>query len=232
MNDLEKSVMPTLDSWITGQDATLKRGQVETLASWVTKTALTYALYYRPKDSPFRSADYAEFFQTKRPFKKSIIWVAFSDAPTAFVSAYLEPFWIQRADEESVDPDQLPTAASFSLGAHGVVFLARFWMNMPIKPDNALTRALTKYYFWNLPRKATVDLQRIEPPRRKVRGPVTKISPERLDSLRNSAAALMEAGGLPLEGLTEAEVSEVRKKWREGSDPAQLRQEFPQDGDE
>ena len=194
MAQLEEQAERILKPWIKGSPTRqmLSRQDQRTLGAWVMKTAAAYSLYLPHHLQPFSQRQLGDLVGAVAPPGQCLMWIAFSDDESAHVAAQLIPFWFGTA--QAATPETVPSAGSFYLGVHGVVFLTHFWQGPEV-----MGRALA------LPRQFRRDVQRVWPPRRHIKGPKRRIGSQQLSDMRRYLPALVASIGINAEGLTKKE---------------------------
>jgi hypothetical protein len=77
LSEIEVATMPVLTPLVQSDAAyTFTREDAATLATWITKTALTASLVHPDESNPIPKKYFTDLYEGRRPFADSVVWIA------------------------------------------------------------------------------------------------------------------------------------------------------------
>jgi hypothetical protein len=220
MSQLEKQAGSVLQRLMADERMDLSDDEQELLALWAAKTMLLYSKCREPIHQPFAEHAFRELYETRRPPRRYLLWIGRSDAPQAQVAMSLEPIlWAPKDTPPKKVATMPPTAANLYLATHGVVIIGHFFPEFE-EFDDDVCRLLS------FDRDHRIGLQRLWPPRGRVRWPLRPIPAFELDAQREYLARFAHETALPLAGLTSEEVVQATEMFQAGVEPKHIWEHF------
>jgi len=205
--------------FVAGWPIGLTPERLALLATWATKSWMAYALLSDPEANPFTTEEYRSMAASPAPLARSRLWLLHSHAPTAYVGIGVAGTLITFGE---ATPDLATTQnnAGFGYLATGgmVLFIA-------LAPhDHLEAHELLE------PFAAQADgVQRIWPAPTEQLFPEPAVPDEVMSDFLGWPDQMEEMLDLPVVGLTDEEVLQVRREFQAGAEPSELRERWSQD---
>jgi hypothetical protein len=218
MSRLENGVKTILEKFIFERESLqLTAESLQTLATWATKSWMAYALTRPAQQNPFTPGDYRAMTQSPSPFNRGRILIAHSEEPIAHAGIGISS-WLLSSLTSAPDMEATPDNTGYAyLAVANVVLTMTFTpAGAPKEVADALAPQLENSPFV---RRAWPDPQPHE-------FPLDALPHGDLANFLVAAEQVMEALGLPVEGLTSDDLSRVRDQYANGAAPDDLRRLF------
>jgi hypothetical protein len=200
----------------------LSNDNLTSLATWVTKSWMAYALTLDEQSNPFTVAEYRAMARNPAPLDRSAIWMFYSEHPRAHVGMGLLPILLHSMFDQ---PDFLAdrdNAAFGFLATSGTVFFLRLF---PADyPSNAAEVFVPDQF-------ASGGVRKIWPNPRRQFFPLDTVTDNDFDAILEFPTAVIEAITLPVEGLNDTDVADILAQYRAGSMPSELRKRWDRSAD-
>lgn len=218
MSGLESDVKAILEPFIlNGQPITLGTGELERLTTWVTKSAMAYALTTSRQQNPFTVGEYRSMSSDPKSLDRSRTWMLHSQDPRAHVALGLSTWLITGRGQTPDLAADADNAGFCYLAVGSAVYITLFL------PEGLPVEA------WDIyapPFISNGNVQQIWPDPQPHPFPADAISSEALEAFFALPTLAANATGLPTIGLKPEEVGEVSRRFLAGEDPANLRAEY------
>ncbi|MFE0134649.1 hypothetical protein ACFWY6_24255 [Streptomyces sp. NPDC059037] len=219
MSHLEGEAKDILAKFIfDGGTLQLTEGNLQTLATWASKSWMAYALTLAAHQNPFTRADYRAMASSPRPFHGGRILLMHSEEPIAHVGMGITS-WLLSSGDSVPDMETTPDNTGYAYLAVATVVLI-----MTFVPPTAEAAGVADIFAPQL--ESSPLVQRAWPDPRPQDFPLGALPPGTLADFLVAAEQTREAVGLPTEGLTDDDLAGVLDQYWNGVDPAQLRRRF------
>ncbi len=195
----------------------LSPSDLETIATWATKTWMAYALNYDQLTNPFTTEEYRRMADTPKPLARSFIWMMAAHDPRAQVSLLLHPtLWLRRTPDMAHDQNN----AAFGYLATGCLCL--YMMLVPEDAPQELINELTSIVMPST--LLSFKVRQSWPNPRKSFFPIEPLSSTDLSTLLTLRTRIESAASLPGIGLTPEEIKTVHTQFLAGTPIEELRE--------
>jgi hypothetical protein len=217
MSQLEDDTKKILAPYFTaGWPIGLTPERLTLLAAWATKSWMAYVLLADPEANPFTVDEYRMMATNPAPLERSRIWLMHSHAPTAYVGMGVTGTLMTFSEPiPDMATTQNNTGFAF-LAAGGMVFF------MALAPQGRLEL----HEVLEPPVVHEDGVHRIWPDPIEQLFPEPAIPNEVMSGFLGWPRALDEALGLPVDGLSDEEILQVRQEYLAGADPSDLRERW------
>ncbi|GAA4705496.1 hypothetical protein [Nocardioides conyzicola] len=220
MSQLEEQVKGILGPFILEGKHPLRLGadDLRTIATWATKSWMSYALLRPPHNNPFTEGEYRTMASSPAPLARSQIWLFHSHESGAQVAMGIDSSLMG----EGSAPDL--TSAQDNWG-YAYLAVSSVVLAMQVVPPQA-PKGMGDVFA--PPMTGHRAIRRIWPDLRPQFFPLGVVPDELVVALRRHPQEVFAAMGLPTEGLTDEDAEEVRRQFLAGADPAELRKVWGQ----
>ncbi|WP_144009282.1 hypothetical protein [Enemella evansiae] len=215
MSRLENRVKHLLDPLIRGHASWVKLStdDLQTLATWVSKTFMAYLTIREDFKNPFNPQDYRSISSVNSPPPGCQIWMLRSHNPRAQVGLSINSTYISTTADAS---ELISERDNLCMGYLAIPCVAFVIVVVRADLPNELVDAL-------IPEQLKADgVRRIWPDPRAQYFPLQELPDWKFEGLLQSIAEI-QSWGLPSIGLNAGELREVRERFLAGEDPKSIR---------
>jgi hypothetical protein len=219
MSDLENAAKEILEPFIFNYRGTLRLSadNLETLATWATKTWMAYALTRPAQGNPLLEADYRAMAAHPRPVNRSRIWLMHAHESHAQVGLGIASTLLSSTDFNP-DLEATPDNCAFAYLAASTVVL--FMLVVPDVLPRPVAETLVPPTF-SLP-----GVRQIWSNPRRQYFPLDRVPDAAFAQLMYWPREVFDAFGLPVYGLNDDDVSAIRQEFLDGGNPEDIRKRW------
>lgn len=190
---------------------------LRTLTTWATKSWMAYALTCPTQQNPFTEAEYRAMAAFPGPLRRSRVWLMHSQGPRAHVGMGILATLLSF---QQPPPDLETTQNNTAFAYLAVATVVMVMLLVPEEAPDELVDALSP------PMLSSSNVRRSWSNPRAQFFPLGVLPSADLAAFMDFAQQVIEAVGLPTEGLTDADAAAVLQEFLDGADPSDLRQRW------